>query len=124
MIVAMEPDSYIRPHRHDDQPKPELLTILRGSIAVLLFDDHGNVVRCVRCTMDGPSVGVEIAAGMWHGIVSLQPDTVFLETKPGPYTPIIPDDFANWAPVEGSAAAQPFLKRLTQDHQLDESTTS
>ena len=45
MLVGMEPGSYVQPHRHRQPAKPELLTVLRGSIAVLIFDDGGDVVE-------------------------------------------------------------------------------
>ncbi|VEA71212.1 Uncharacterised protein [Serratia rubidaea] len=41
MTIAMEPGTYIRPHRHPHGW--ELLTPLRGRFVVLQFDDRGAV---------------------------------------------------------------------------------
>ena len=40
--IAMEPGTYIRPHRH---PQTELLTKLRGRFVVLQFNDDGVVTQ-------------------------------------------------------------------------------
>jgi cupin fold WbuC family metalloprotein len=80
-LNAGEPDTYIRPHRH----RPaywELVTVLRGRIDALLFDDHGVVIQ--RHAMLAGS-GIEIPGATWHSFVFVEPGTVALEVKPGPY---------------------------------------
>ena len=109
MVVAMEPASYIRPHRHKLTPKPELLIGLRGAIGVLLFEDDGTISSTQRLPC---GIGCDIPAGVWHSIVSLETNSIFLEAKPGPYTPFEPDDFASWAPDPDSAQANDYLGRL------------
>ena len=100
MVVGMEPDSYIRPHRHLLTPKPESLVCLRGSISVVLFDDSGEAQAVHRLSLDGATRGVDIPPGVWHTIISNESGSVFLESKPGPYVPFEPDDFASWAPED------------------------
>jgi hypothetical protein len=39
LLNAMQPDSYIPPHRHLDPNKDETFVVLRGSIGVVIFDD-------------------------------------------------------------------------------------
>ena len=47
LAIAMEPETYIRPHRYGQSW--ELLTALRGRFVVLNFDDLGTVAdRPVR----------------------------------------------------------------------------
>jgi cupin fold WbuC family metalloprotein len=41
---AIEPGSYIRPHRHASDPREELLIAVRGLMALVTFDDQGAVV--------------------------------------------------------------------------------
>ncbi|MCA9216772.1 MAG: WbuC family cupin fold metalloprotein [Planctomycetales bacterium] len=105
MVVGMEPASYIRPHRHLITPKPENIVALRGRLGAVFFDDAGNVTETVEMIPNGISVGVDIPAGTWHSIVCLESNTAFLESKPGPYVPFEPDDFAPWAPAAGPEAS-------------------
>jgi cupin fold WbuC family metalloprotein len=48
MLVAMEPGSYVRPHRHLDPNKAETIIVLRGRLGVLVFDDEGGCRRPAR----------------------------------------------------------------------------
>lgn len=104
-LNAIEPGSYVRPHRHTDPPRWELFVGLCGSAAVLLFDDNGGILAREPVGPSQRNRAVEIPAGAWHGIVALEPGTVLFEFKPGPYAPLNDKDFAPWAPDEGEAAA-------------------
>ncbi len=106
MCMAMEPGTYIRPHRHPD--KWELLLIISGEMLVLSFDDSGTVLTRTLMSAGGDTYGLENPAGTWHAVVTLAPSTVVLEVKPGPYLPIPEQDFAAWAPPEGHARAVEF----------------
>ena len=50
-------------------------------------------------------------AGVWHGVLALDPDTVILEIKRGPY-----DNsdkvFAEWAPAEGAEGSEEFYREM------------
>ena len=43
LLNAMEPGTYIRPHRHTQPAKTELIILLQGRVLMLEFDDHGQV---------------------------------------------------------------------------------
>ncbi len=101
MCMAMEPRTYVRPHRHPD--KWELLLIVSGDMRVLYFDDAGKVTTVTRLTAWGETLGLETPANTWHGIVTLAPATVVFECKHGPYVPTEEKDFVAWAPTEGHA---------------------
>ncbi|WP_243688893.1 WbuC family cupin fold metalloprotein [Geotalea toluenoxydans] len=45
LLNAIEPDSYIRPHRHLDPVKDESFVILRGKLGILTFDNAGKVLQ-------------------------------------------------------------------------------
>jgi len=98
LLIAIEPDSYVRPHRHLLDPKPETVFCLAGSIGLLIFDDDGKVLQAIPMEPVGKCSGADIPIGAWHSIVSLETKSVFLEMKPGPYIPFQPEDFAVWAP--------------------------
>lgn len=106
MCMAMEPGTYVRPHRHPD--KWELLLIVSGDMLVLYFDDAGKVTTVTRLKAGGETLGLETPANTWHGIVTLAPATVVFECKHGPYVPTEEKDFVAWAPVEGHARCAEF----------------
>lgn len=101
---AIEPDSYIRPHRH--ATRWELLMVLAGSFDVVFFDAGGAVSSRQHLSCDGGARVVEYPANTWHSVVALQTGTVFFEVKQGPYEPTAPQDFmAGWPPENDPAVA-------------------
>ncbi len=102
---ALEPYSYIRPHRHVDPPNWELLLLVRGAGAVLLFDERGKVDRILELDSASGNLAVEIPPEIWHTLVARQSGTVFFELKPGPYAPFSDKDFAPWSAPEGTERA-------------------
>lgn len=114
LLNAMEPGSYIRPHRHLTPPKQEGFVGVGGQLAAFLFDAQGKVLDVFVFGPRESVFGVDIAVGVWHTVVSLEPGSVFYETKTGPYVPIAEEDMAPWAPAEGSAAAGEYLAGLVR----------
>jgi cupin fold WbuC family metalloprotein len=112
LFNAVEPGSYIRPHRHTEPPKPEFFLAVRGRFVLLLFNDEGGVVTAAHLAPDGPEVAVDIAPGQWHTIVALEPGSIFFEAKPGPYAALTDKEFAPWAPAEESADVPQYLETL------------
>lgn len=112
LLNAMQPDSYIPPHRHLDPDKAETMVVLRGAMAVIEFDDAGTVAGVAKLGAGGTALGVDIAHGTWHTVVALETDTVFLEAKAGPYLPLTSDEKAPWAPLEGDPGAAAYLASL------------
>jgi cupin fold WbuC family metalloprotein len=100
MLNAVEPDSYVRPHRHLNPGKPEVFVALRGSALIVRFDDAGVPLEGVVISANGPVRGIEIPTGAWHVLVSLESGTVLYEAKEGPYVATTDKDFAAWAPLE------------------------
>lgn len=107
LCIAMEPDTYIRPHRHSDPESWEVLTILRGSLALLFFDDQGNVLERLVLRAGGNSLAVEFPKESWHAPISLESGTVVFEVKKGPYK--APEMFP-WSPAEGTSEACQLLQ--------------
>ena len=111
---AMEPGTYVRPHRHRGPDKWECFLALSGAAAVLIFDDAGTVVERIEFSPRGPVFGIEIPRDTWHTLVSLAPGTVLFEIKRGPYSPLNDKDFALWAPAEGERKAPIFAHWFEQ----------
>lgn len=114
LFNAVEPESYVRPHRHSDPPKSECFVAVRGRLALLLFDDRGEVTQRVALAPQGPVVAAEVPAGAWHAVIAVAPGSIFFETKPGPYVALTDKDFAPWAPAEGSEEAKVYLASLRE----------
>ena len=111
LLNALEPDSYVRPHRHLDAAKDETIIALRGSFGVILFDDDGAVESNCVIAAGGDVIGIEIVHGHFHTVLALEPGAVFFEAKAGPFVPIAAAETAAWAPVEGTAQAAAQLAR-------------
>ena len=118
LFNAIEPGSYIRPHRHASEPREELLIAIRGSMALITFDDQGYVTGILRFGSEKHGIdlaaGAEVASSTWHTVVALEPGCVLLEVKAGPFDPNQPKDLAPWAPEEGSEAAVDYLNFLLE----------
>lgn len=113
LLNALEPGTYLPPHRHTD--KEETYVVLRGSLLAFFYDDSGNITEKVDLNPSAGVYGLEIPAGTWHSIISLETGTVIFEIKSGPYRPLPPEDIAPWAPapsdVEGAAV---FMKQMLE----------
>lgn len=109
LCVAIEPGTYIRPHRHADPATWEVFLMVRGSAIFLIFDDAGTVLERIEIAEEGPVRGIELPPGAWHALASLETGAVFLEVKQGPYAaPVAGATAADWAPEEGNAACVRF----------------
>lgn len=115
LLNAVEPDSYVPPHRHLDPAKGETLVVLRGAFGLVLFDDAGVPRAQLRLEAGGPALGVDLPPGTWHTVISLESGSVFLEAKAGPFRPLEAAERAPWAPAEGAPGAEAYhagLRRL------------
>lgn len=112
LLNAIEPGSYVMPHRHLDVHKAESMMVLRGRLGLVIFDDDGAVLRTATLGAGDDALGVDIACGTWHSVLALETGTVFFEAKAGPYLPFSAAERAPWAPAEGDAAAAAYQRRL------------
>jgi cupin fold WbuC family metalloprotein len=116
LFNAIEPGSYIRPHRHASDPREELLIAIRGLMALVNFDDQGAVTNVLRFSTERHgekvAVGAEVLSNTWHTVIALEPGCVLLEVKAGPFDPNQPKDLAPWAPEEGTSSAVSYLQQL------------
>ena len=90
MLNAIEPGSEVPVHRH--RLSSETVVCLRGRLVEEYYDEAGSVVDSVELTPGGPVVALNIPAGQWHTVRSLESGTVILEVKDGPYAPLAEED--------------------------------
>ncbi|MFW5733635.1 MAG: WbuC family cupin fold metalloprotein [Oceanidesulfovibrio sp.] len=116
MVNALQPGTYVQPHRHMHPPKAETFIILSGRAGFLFFDDAdpSDIERAERVLLDRDQgvFAVDIRPGVWHSLVCLALDTVLFEVKNGPYAPHSDKDFAPWAPEPETPQASDFLKKM------------
>lgn len=108
--LVMQPGTYVRPHRHPHTF--ELLLPLRGRFVVLNFDDRGTVTH--RAILGETCTVLEMAAGTWHAVLSLDTGGIIFEVKHGGYQPVAADDYAHWAPAEGEPGTTELMAWYAQ----------
>ena len=96
MLNAIEPGSVVPIHRH--RKTSETVVVLRGRVVEEYYDDEGRLTESIvlgDCHVaDAPrndvagACALNIPAGQWHTLRALDPGTVILEMKDGPYEPI------------------------------------
>jgi|ERR1043166_5264768 cupin fold WbuC family metalloprotein len=102
LLNALEPGTYVRPHRHLDPAKDEALVILRGRIGILFFDNAGRVTETALLDARGDIIAIDIPHGAFHSVVALASGSVVFEAKAGPYVAQTPEEWAPFGPAEGS----------------------
>lgn len=112
MLNALQPSSYIRPHRHVNPAKPESLLLLQGSLGFIGFSDSGESSEFVLLSRETGVIGVDCRGGIWHTFFALQPDTVIFEVKSGPFDAKTDKEFAGWAPAENTPEGFRYLAQL------------
>lgn len=111
MLNALEPGTYLPPHRHSD--KEETYLVLRGRLVAFFFNDEGEVIEKSILNPKSGMYGLEIPVGVWHSIISLESGTVIFEVKKGPYQPLPAEDVASWAPAPAdSEQVKAFMDKL------------
>jgi len=111
MLNFFQPGTYVCPHHHPLDGASETVSVLRGALGFLLFDGLGAVTstHLLRAEENGL---IDIEPRVWHGMVALQPGTVILEIKQGPYDQERDKVFADWAPPEGAGEVAAYLAGL------------
>lgn len=86
MLNAIEPGSPLPIHRH--RSSSETVICLRGRLVEDFYDDSGTCTESIELAPCSPVVALNIPAGQWHTVRSLESGTVILECKDGPYEPL------------------------------------
>lgn len=113
LLNAIEPGSYVAPHRHAELTKDESILAVRGRLLVVTFDPAGRETSRVVLEPGGV-VAATVPHGTFHTLAALAPGTIFFESKAGPYRPLEPEERAAWAPAEGSPAGRGWLATLVE----------
>ncbi len=117
LLNALEPWTYIRPHKHTT--KEESFVLLRGTVLAVVFNTDGTIRDHAVLSAASGILGVEFEENCYHMLTSLETGSAVYEIKEGPFVPHTEGSSAPWAPKEGSPEAKDFLKRVFQDLGLD-----
>jgi len=114
MLNAMEPGTYIQPHKHENPDKVEAFFALRGRILVVEFSNEGEIIEHIVLDAIKGNYGVEIPPRTWHTLISLDFGSVAYEVKDGPYNVIVDKNFAPWAPPEGDKNCTIYINGILE----------
>ena len=94
MLNALEPGSPLPIHRH--RKSSETVVCLRGRLVEDFYDELERIcTESIELSPNGPVVALNIPIGQWHTVRVLEPGTVIMECKDGPYEPLGPEDILN-----------------------------
>jgi cupin fold WbuC family metalloprotein len=102
MIIAIDPSSYIRPHKHPG--KSEAFHIIEGEVDIVVFTDEGEIDRVVPL---GPPGGgrpfyYRMSRAFFHTLIIRSDVLIVHEITNGPFRPSA-TIFADFAPEDGDA---------------------
>ena len=61
---AIEPGTYVRPHRHLDPPKIETFLLVCGSFFVTFFDNDGGIIEKFKVSRESGIIAIDIQPGV------------------------------------------------------------
>lgn len=88
MLNAIEPGTVMPIHRHRNSS--ETVVCLRGHFREFFYDDSGTQTAVIDMIPGGTLIN--IPAGQWHSLESLESGTVLLECKDGAWEPLGEED--------------------------------
>ena len=91
MLNAIEPGTVLPIHRHRNSS--ETVVCLRGHFEEYLYDEKGRLTETIDMLPGGTLIN--IPAGQWHSLRSLESGTVLLECKDGAWEPLGEEDVLN-----------------------------
>lgn len=110
LLNALEPWTYIRPHKHET--KEESFVLLRGKVLAVTFNNDGSIRDHAMLCRESGILGVEFEENTFHMLTSLESGSVVYEIKEGPFIPHTEGSSAPWSPVEGTGESEMFLQSV------------
>ena len=96
---------------HPSNEKAERIWVLEGKVAVIAFNDGGEVVDVAELEA-GRLSGVQVPPFTWHTYIMLTDRVITYETMEGVYDPVTWKTFADWAPTEDSVDKESYRESL------------
>lgn len=87
MLNAIEPGTVLPIHRHMNSSVT--IVCVRGHFEEYYYDDNGNLIETIDMR---PGIVLNLPAGQWHNLNSLESGTILLEVQDGKWEPLSPED--------------------------------
>lgn len=118
IYIAMQPGTYVRPHKHKHPDKREMFIAFSGKFLILQFDNEGAITDHIVLDPATKHFSVEIEARIYHTVMCLAPDSVGVDIKNGPFSQINDKNFAPWAPKEGDPDCNDYMQNICKELKL------
>ncbi|MEZ5197154.1 MAG: WbuC family cupin fold metalloprotein [Bacteroidales bacterium] len=112
IYIAMQPGTYVRPHKHQSPDKREIFVAFTGRFLILQFDDRGIITDHIILDPTTNNFSIEIEPRIYHTVFCLAPDSVGIDIKNGPFSPINDKNFAPWAPKEDESGCLEYINNI------------
>jgi len=110
MIVLGYQGHYCRPHKHTR--KCESCHIIKGEVAMFVFNDDGSVAHCWVVGGDANLI-CRVGINQWHAIIPITKYAIYHESKPGPFLGEADSLHPDWAPDESDLVrARVYVEQL------------
>ena len=113
LLNALEPWTYIRPHKHIT--KEESFVLLRGTVLAVSFNDDGTIRDHAILSQATGIQGIEFEENCYHMLTALETGSAVFEIKEGPFVPHTEGSSAPWTPKEGTPEAKEFLAKIFRE---------
>ncbi len=117
LLNALEPWTYIRPHKH--RLKEESFVLLRGTVLAVVFNDDGSIREHAVMSISTGILGVEFEENSFHMLTAIETGSVVYEIKEGPFIPHTEGTSAPWSPQEGTPEVKEFLENIFKQLEID-----
>lgn len=87
LLNSLQPGTVMPIHRHLHPAKKETFVLLQGALEVRKYNDDKTIAEKYVMSRESGNIICEIMAEEWHTFVVLEPNTLILEIKKGPYVP-------------------------------------
>ena len=108
MIILINRDSYVSPHRHAN--KCESFHLIEGSADIVVFRDDGEIEKVIRFSREH-AFYYRLDTHRFHTIVPRSENIVFHEVTNGPFVPGA-TEHAAFSPRESSSEVVSYRKKL------------
>lgn len=87
LLNSLQPGTIMPIHRHLHPAKKETFVLLQGALEVRKYHDDQTIAERYLMSQESGNIICEIMPDEWHSFEVLEPDTLILEIKKGPYIP-------------------------------------
>ena len=111
MFIVHAKDCYVRPHKH--LGKAESMSVLKGEVDVVLFDEDGRVIQLIEMGEyeSGKMFYNRLCLSVYHMLLIQSEYLIFHEVTEGPF--ILENTvFPSWAPIEGTPNVDEYMTKI------------